>query len=216
MMLSRTRAVRQEGYKHNAHTMYRTCTVCITVWSVCVTRISHARADRQASSAKKQTTIPSKKYHSAPPLVSVLLGIRFLRRGVFRWPPSVRFTPPPLTTESPTTHTTDQHHVPIDPRAAELMPIHAARLALTRSVTQEAVDPSIWGPRSASALRHARRPRALTRGRPGVPGRPGTGRSRRFTPSLYYNLPRSHVRSDCHLRARLPPSSACGRRRHLR
>ena len=44
-------------------------------------------------------------------------------------------TPPlPLTTESPTTHTTDQHHVPIDPRAAELMHIHAARLALTRSV----------------------------------------------------------------------------------
>ena len=48
-----------------------------------------------------------------------------------------------LTTESPTTHTTDQHHVPIDPRAAELMPIHAARLALTRSVTQKAVDPSM-------------------------------------------------------------------------
>ena len=42
---------------------------------------------------------------------------------------------PPLTTESPTTHTTDQHHVPMDPRAAQLMPIHAARLALTRSVT---------------------------------------------------------------------------------
>ena len=41
------------------------------------------------------------------------------------------------------THTTDQHHVPIDPRAAELMPIHAARLALTRSVTQKAVDPSM-------------------------------------------------------------------------
>ena len=36
--------------------------------------------------------------------------------------PSV-LIPPPLTTESPTTHTTDQHHVPIDPRAAELMPI---------------------------------------------------------------------------------------------
>ena len=36
--------------------------------------------------------------------------------------------PSPLTTESPTTHTTDQHHVPMDPpRAAELMPIHAAR-----------------------------------------------------------------------------------------
>ena len=29
----------------------------------------------------------------------------------------------------------------MDPRAAELMPIHAARLALTRSVTQKAVDP---------------------------------------------------------------------------
>ena len=50
---------------------------------------------------------------------------------------------PPLTTESPTTHTTDQHHVPMDPRAAELMPSHAARLALTRSVTQKAVDPSM-------------------------------------------------------------------------
>ena len=48
---------------------------------------------------------------------------------------------PQLTTENPTTHTTDQHHVPMDPRAAELMPIHAARLALTRSVTQKAVDP---------------------------------------------------------------------------
>ena len=70
---------------------------------------------------------------------------------------------PPLTTESPTTHTTDQHHVPMDPRAAELMPIHAARLALTRSVTQKAVDPSM-GPalrvrltaRAASARAYAR------------------------------------------------------------
>ena len=31
----------------------------------------------------------------------------------------------------------------MDPRAAELMPIHVARLALTRSVTQKAVDPSM-------------------------------------------------------------------------
>ena len=72
-------------------------------------------------------------------------------------PVRVRFYSPPLTTESPTTYTTDQHHVPIDPRAAELMPIHAARLALTRSVTQEAVDPSIWGPRSASVFGGASR-----------------------------------------------------------
>ena len=109
---------------------------------------------------------------------------RVLQVGLIKWQRQkkelyTRVPPPPLTTESPTTHTTDQHHVPIDPRAAELMPIHAARLALTRSVTQKAVDPSIWGPRSASALRHARRSRALTRGRPGAPGRPGTGRSRR-------------------------------------
>ena len=46
-------------------------------------------------------------------------------------PRTARHLLPPLTTESPTTHTTDQHHVPMDPRAAELMPIHAARLALT-------------------------------------------------------------------------------------
>ena len=59
------------------------------------------------------------------------------------WAAAGRDFPPPLTTESPTTHTTDQHHVPMDPRAAELMPIHAARLALTRSVTQKAVDPSM-------------------------------------------------------------------------
>ena len=71
--------------------------------------------------------------------------------------PSSRGSPkrPPhthtLTTESPTTHTTDQHHVPMDPRAAELMPIHAARLALTRSVTQTALSPPHSQPR---ALRH--------------------------------------------------------------
>ena len=59
------------------------------------------------------------------------------------------------------------------------MPIHAARLALTRSVTQKAVDPSMGPALRVRALRHARRPRALTRGRPGAPGRPGTGRSRR-------------------------------------
>ena len=54
---------------------------------------------------------------------------------------------PPLTTESPTTHTTDQHHVPMDPRAAELMPIHAARLALTRSTG------TLWiGRRNAACL----------------------------------------------------------------
>ena len=41
------------------------------------------------------------------------------------------------------------------------------------------VAPSQRGPRSAPALRHARRPCALTRGRPTVPRRPGTGRSRR-------------------------------------
>ena len=48
--------------------------------------------------------------------------------------PSVGLHPPPLTTESPTTHyCTVQHHVPIDPRVcAERMP----RAVLTRSVTQ--------------------------------------------------------------------------------
>ena len=74
--------------------------------------------------------------------------------------------PPPLTTESPTTHTTDQHHVPIDPRAAELMPIHAARLALTRSVTQKAVDPSmgpalrvrLYPPRRSATLKRSNSP----------------------------------------------------------
>ena len=65
----------------------------------------------------------------------------FYHRCCFDPPPPhacpILFNTPPLTTESPTTHTTDQHHVPIDPRAAELMPIHAARLARTRSVTQK-------------------------------------------------------------------------------
>ena len=75
---------------------------------------------------------------------------------------------PQLTTENPTTHTTDQHHVPMDPRAAELMPIHAARLALTRSVTQKAVDPSM-GPalrvriQPPSPLPAARRPPGAAR-----------------------------------------------------
>ena len=59
------------------------------------------------------------------------------------------------------------------------MPIHAARLALTRSVTQKAVAPSMGPALRVRALRHARRPRALTRGRPAVPRQPGTGRSRR-------------------------------------
>jgi len=62
----------------------------------------------------------------------------FVQMSLLRDPVRSGFSPPPLTTESPTTHTTDQHHVvPMDPRAAELMPIHAARLALTRSVTQK-------------------------------------------------------------------------------
>ena len=42
----------------------------------------------------------------------------------------------------------------MDPRAAELMPIHAARLALTRSVTQKAVDPSMGPALRVRALHH--------------------------------------------------------------
>ena len=87
-------------------------------------------------------------------------------------------TPFPLTTESPTTHTTDQHHVPIDPRAAELMPIHAARLALTRSVTQKAVDPSM-GP----ALRVR------------LTARAASARASRGRPSSFYTLTARGVRA---------------------
>ena len=36
----------------------------------------------------------------------------------------------------------------MDPRAAELMPIHAARLALTRSVTQKKPCRSVYGARA--------------------------------------------------------------------
>ena len=93
------------------------------------------------------------------------------------------------------------------------MPIHAARLALTRSVTQKAVDPSMGPALRVRALRHARRPRALTRGRPGAPGRPGTGRSRRTArrEALSPAALRRAGRAACAARRRLaaPRYTAC-------
>ena len=65
------------------------------------------------------------------------------------------------------------------------------------------VAPSLRGPRSAPALRHARRPCALTRGRPAVPRRPGTGRSRRTARrAALAPRPAPHAASH-HSRARL-------------
>ena len=86
--------------------------------------------------------------------------------------------PPPLTTESPTTHyCTVQQHVPIDPYAERMPRADCSSNTIRDSISR--VAPSLRGPRFAPALRHARRPCALTRGRPAVPRRPGTGRSRR-------------------------------------
>ena len=48
------------------------------------------------------------------------------------------------------------------------MAIQGASLALTRFVTQKAADPSMGPALRVRALRQARRPRALTRGRPGL------------------------------------------------
>ena len=87
-------------------------------------------------------------------------------------------TSPPLTTESPTTHyCTVQHHVPIDPYAERMPRADCSSNTIRDSISR--VSPSLRGPRFAPALRHARRPCALTRGRPAVPRQPGTGRSRR-------------------------------------
>jgi hypothetical protein len=69
---------------------------------------------------------------------------------------------------------TVRHHGPID-LSAELMPPSSSQSRSVRTVCRSI---RLRGPRSASALRHARRPCALTRGRPG----PGTGR--RFPPPL--------------------------------
>ena len=86
--------------------------------------------------------------------------------------------PPPLTTESPTTHyCTVQQHVPIDPYAERMPRANCSSNTIRDSISR--VAPSLRGPRFAPALRHARRPCALTRGRPAVRRRPGTGRSRR-------------------------------------
>ena len=86
--------------------------------------------------------------------------------------------PPPLTTESPTTHyCTVQPHVPIDPYAERMPRADCSSNTIRDSISR--VAPSLRGPRFAPALRHARRPCALTRGRPAVPRQPGTGRSRR-------------------------------------
>ena len=89
-----------------------------------------------------------------------------------------RVRPLPLTTESPTTHyCTVQHHVPIDPYAERMPRADCSSNTIRDSISR--VSPSLRGPRFAPALRHARRPCALTRGRPAVPRQPGTGRSRR-------------------------------------
>ena len=89
-----------------------------------------------------------------------------------------RLYSPPLTTESPTTHyCTVQHHVPIDPYAERMPRADCSSNTIRDSISR--VSPSLRGPRFAPALRHARRPCALTRGRPAVPRQPGTGRSRR-------------------------------------
>ena len=70
--------------------------------------------------------------------------------------PCVSF-PPPLTTESPTTHyCTVQHHVPIDPYAERMPRADCSSNTIRDSISR--VAPSLRGPRSAPALRHARRP----------------------------------------------------------
>ena len=73
--------------------------------------------------------------------------------------PPISFSParwtmvtPPLTTESPTTHTTDQHHVPIDPRAAELMPIHAAGAPSSNTICDSRSRRSDGNPRINTSL----------------------------------------------------------------
>ena len=87
---------------------------------------------------------------------------------------SDRSIPPPLTTESPTTHyCTVQHHVPIDPYAERMPRADCSSNTIRDSISR--VSPSLRDPRFAPALRHARRPCALTRGRPAVPRQPGTG-----------------------------------------
>ena len=70
-----------------------------------------------------------------------------------------------------------QHHVPIDPYAERMPRADCSSNTIRDSISR--VAPSLRGPRFAPALRHARRPCALTRGRPAVPRQPGTGRSRR-------------------------------------
>ena len=84
---------------------------------------------------------------------------------------------PSLTTERALRHTTVQHHVPIDPYAERMPRADCSSNTIRDSISR--VSPSLRGPRFAPALRHARRPCALTRGRPAVPRQPGTGRSRR-------------------------------------
>ena len=86
-------------------------------------------------------------------------------------------TPPTHNRESPTTHyCTVQHHVPIDPYAERMPRADCSSDTIRDSISR--VAPSLRGPRFAPALRHARRPCALTRGRPAVPrhtGRLGSG-----------------------------------------
>ena len=66
-----------------------------------------------------------------------------------------------------------QHHVPIDPYAERMPRADCSSNTIRDSISR--VSPSLRGPRFTPALRHARRPCALTRGRPAVPRQPGTG-----------------------------------------
>ena len=63
-----------------------------------------------------------------------------------------------------------QHHVPIDPYAERMPRADCSSNTIRDSISR--VAPSLRGPRFAPALRHARRPCALTRGRPAVPRQP--------------------------------------------
>ena len=59
---------------------------------------------------------------------------------------------PPLTTESPTTHScTVQHHVPIDPYAERMPRADCSSNTIRDSISR--VAPSLRGPRSAPAFR---------------------------------------------------------------
>ena len=170
-MSPRARRSPPRGEKHGRDTA-DTQTVC--------KRATWTNHGHRAAASGRRT---SAAVWSIPIVGSVLhLKINYLRQKCkqeegTRAPASLH-CPPTLTTESPTTHyCTVQHHVPIDPYAERMPRADCSSNTIRDSISR--VSPSLRGPRFAPALRHARRPCALTRGRPAVPRQPGTGRSRR-------------------------------------